>query len=135
MNSNFLFHGGNSLLALTFIEQIKQSYLSIDPNYLFDLVLHKTFKDLIEYLNNPTQQKQSIEYFSSNLSTNSIMESNLNPISSIQRCSKINLHHQNIGHFRLDPRILRNNCPNLLHRQECQGRPQLMILVCKGWTV
>ncbi|CAF4040737.1 unnamed protein product, partial [Rotaria sp. Silwood2] len=101
-NSNFIFNGGNSLLALTFIEQIKQFYLSIDTNYLFDLILHKTFGDIIEYINNPQQQQQqqqqkekSIEYSSSSLPPTTILESNLNDIWSIQRCSKIFLHNKN----------------------------------------
>ncbi|CAF0974343.1 unnamed protein product [Rotaria sp. Silwood1] len=95
-NSNFIFNGGNSLLALTFIEQIKQFYLSVDTDYLFDLILHKTFGDLIEYINNPQQQQKSIEYSSStNLPPTTVMKSNLNDIWSIQRCSKIFLHNKN----------------------------------------
>ncbi|CAF0744590.1 unnamed protein product [Rotaria sordida] len=96
-NSNFIFNGGNSLLALTFVEQIKQFYLSIDVNYLFDLILHKTFGDLIEYIDNPQQyqQQKSIEYSSSTLPSTTIMKSNLNDIWSIQRCSKIFLHNKN----------------------------------------
>ncbi len=92
-DSNFISDGGNSLLVLTFIEQIKQCYFSIDTNDLFDLILHKTFKDLIEYINNPYQQEKSNEYFSSILPINSIIKSNLNQIWSIERCSKIFFHN------------------------------------------
>jgi len=93
IDSNFISDGGNSLLTLTFIEQIKEYNISIDTNYLFDLILHKTFGELIEYLNNPFQQKKSNENFSSNLSINSIIEINSNSIWSIERCSKIFFHN------------------------------------------
>jgi hypothetical protein len=94
-HSNFISDGGNSLLALTFTEQIKQSYSAIDTNYLFDLILHKDFGDLIEYIANPQQQQKSDEYFVNMLPVNSVIKSNLNPIWSIQRCSKIFLHNEN----------------------------------------
>ncbi|CAF4747100.1 unnamed protein product [Rotaria socialis] len=104
ISSNFIFNGGNSLLALTFIEQIKPFYSSIDPNYLFDLILHKTFGDLIDYVNDPQegrhhgqqqqQQQKTIEYATSNLSATTVINSNLNHIWSIQRCSKIFLHNK-----------------------------------------
>jgi hypothetical protein len=94
-HSNFISDGGNSLLALTFTEQIKQSYSAIDTNYLFDLILHKDFGDLIEYIANPQQQQKSDEYVVNMLPVNSVIKSNLNPIWSIQRCSKIFLHNEN----------------------------------------
>ncbi|UJR23756.1 hypothetical protein I4U23_026733 [Adineta vaga] len=93
-HANFITNGGNSLLALTFIEEIKQIYESTDSNYLFDLVLHKTFEDLIEYINNP-QQKKMDEYFSSNLPIDIPIQSDSNQIWSIQRCSKISRHNNN----------------------------------------
>ena len=82
-------------MALTFIEQIKDVYASIDTNYLFDLILHKTLGDLIEYVNNHRRQDKSIEYFSSMLPTITAIESSFNPIWSIQRSSKIFLHNNN----------------------------------------
>ncbi|CAF2035826.1 unnamed protein product [Rotaria magnacalcarata] len=107
ISSNFILNGGNSLLALTFIEQIKPFYSSIDPNYLFDLILHKTFGDLIDYVNNlqqgrhhdqqeqqQQQQQKTIEYATSNLSATTVINSNSNHIWSIQRCSKIFLHNK-----------------------------------------
>ncbi|CAF1403891.1 unnamed protein product [Adineta ricciae] len=90
-NASFISDGGNSLLALTFIEQIKQVYSTIDSAYLFDLVLHKTFEDVAKYIANPQEEKKT-EYFSSSLPINAIPQSNLNQIWSIQRCSKVFLH-------------------------------------------
>jgi len=95
IHSNFISDGGNSLLTLTFSEQIQQVYSSVDTNDLFDLILHKTYGDLIEYVNNPRLEYKSNESFSSTLSINSIIKSNLNPIWSIERCSKIFLHNNN----------------------------------------
>lgn len=99
MNSNFIFNGGNSMLAMSFVELVKQHYLSLDAHYLFDLILHKTFGDLLYYINNPhqqTQEHQLIEYSSSNLSTlPTTIQSNLNRIWSIHRCSRIFLHDKN----------------------------------------
>lgn len=115
MNSNFISDGGNSLLTLTFIEQIKQSYSLIDINYLFDIILHKNFQDLIEYINNPFQQQQqqqkSIEYISSNFSINSIININFEYIWSIERCSKIIYHNKNhiISQYSSFPNELTNN--------------------------
>jgi hypothetical protein len=85
---------------------MKQYFLLIDTNYLFDLVLHKTFEDLIEYLNNPQQKLNTTEYFSSTLPIDSILKSNLNPIWSIQRCSKIFLHnnHHQMSQYTSFPR-------------------------------
>ncbi|CAF0815231.1 unnamed protein product [Adineta steineri] len=97
--STFISDGGNSLIALTMIEQIKQSYSSINKEYLFNLLLHKSFEDLFEYINNPQQEQQqdkTIELFTPNLTNELIKNSNLNPIWSIQRCSKIFLHNNHV---------------------------------------
>ena len=95
MTSNFISQGGNSLLTLTLIEQIKQSYPSVSTDDLFDLILHKTFQDLISYLTNPFPKQTTNESFSSNFVFKSTFNSNPNPIWSIERCSKFYLHHQN----------------------------------------
>lgn len=83
------------MLSLTLIEQIKQCYSSVDTDYLFDLVLHKTFGDLMGYVYNPCKKHQPAEYFSSNSTNVSIIQSDSDPIWSIERCSKIYLHHNN----------------------------------------
>lgn len=103
LSANFISNGGNSLLALTLIEQIKQVYSLVDTDDLFDLILHKTFGDLMRYVYNPERKQQTTEYFSSNMS---IIPSNSNPIWSIERCSKIYLHHNN------HPRITYSVFPN-----------------------
>lgn len=87
-------------MALTFIEKVKQYYAFVDTNHLFDLILHKSFGDLIEYINNPQQEQQqvqekSIEYLSSTLLPTTTRKSNVNSVWSIQRCSKIFLHNEN----------------------------------------
>lgn len=104
MNSNFIFDGGNSLIALAFIEQIAQVDSSIEKNYLFDLVLHKNFGDIIEYITNPQQQKQQqqqqqqqekpIEYSSSIIPPTEKVKPSLQNVLSIQRCSKAFIHHE-----------------------------------------
>ena len=50
---------------------------------------------MIEYIQNPQQQKITNEYFLNILPIESTVKSNLNPIWSIQRCSKIFLHNEN----------------------------------------
>ena len=92
MESNFISAGGNSLLALNFIEKAKQCFPSTNINSLFDLLLHRHFKDMINYLIQPNQQEQS----SSQLSTISTFKTQekqpFQPVWSIQRCSKIFFH-------------------------------------------
>ena len=49
--------GGDSLLALTCARDIQQSFPSSDFNYLFDLLLHRTFGDILDYLANPHREE------------------------------------------------------------------------------
>ena len=87
--------GGNSLLALTCAKEMHQSMPSSDFNYLCDLLLHRTFGDLLDYLANPHREEQSIERFFSARPTESTLRSNLHPVWSIQRCERIFRHNEN----------------------------------------
>ena len=87
------------MLILTLIEQIKQFHPSVNTDDLFDLVLHKTFGDLIKYIYNPCQEHRPNDFVSSNSSQMTIIQSNSDPIWSIERCSKIFRHHND--HSRL----------------------------------
>jgi hypothetical protein len=94
MNANFFVHGGNSILALTFIEQIKQ-YASIEFDQLFDIVIHRTFEDILHYVNNVQREPTIIAHVSSVPSIHRTKKSKLDRIWSIQRCSRIYLHNDN----------------------------------------
>ena len=76
-------------------ERIKRRYRFVDFNLVFDLILHRTYEDLINYVNHPRVSDEKDEPVSSIPSTiTSTIPLHLPPIRSIQRCSKLTLHTQ-----------------------------------------
>lgn len=95
-DSNFISQGGNSLMALTCLERIKHSSPMIDQNYLFDLILHRNFEHILQYLNDPQREPISTETItlsSKSMILSSNKTSNQTLIWSIQRCNQIFLHN------------------------------------------
>lgn len=77
---------------MTLIEQIKAVFPSIDANHLFDLLLHKTYDDLLTYLHDPQRAETGQSFFSA-APTSVARKPTSQPIWSIQRCAKITAHN------------------------------------------
>ncbi|CAF1094141.1 unnamed protein product [Didymodactylos carnosus] len=90
--ANFISDGGNSLLALTFVENLRSQSKTIDSTTALDILLHNTKNDLVNYLKMGKQVENNVlnepkDY----VSKENIHQ--LDEIISIQRCSKIFVHN------------------------------------------